>query len=73
MIINVRFEYEDTGRFSNKTYSYLTDLVVDKGDIVLAPTPDGNKRAIVAETNVSEDEINEHVFANLKTITAVHL
>lgn len=68
-IISVK--YEDTYEpktFSGKAYSYYTDIKVEVGDLVVAPTAYGDKIARVSEINIPEYKV-EHIKPYLKLIT----
>ena len=63
-IISVK--YED--RFMPKTYSYITQVNVEIGDLVIAPTAYGDKIARVSEIDIPETRV-ENIKQFLKTIT----
>lgn len=68
-IISVKYEdkYEPK-TFSGKAYSYYTDIKVEVGDLVAAPTAYGDKIARVSEINIPEYKV-EHIKPYLKLIT----
>lgn len=67
-IISVKYEDNfEPKTFGGKAYSYYTDIVVDVGDLVIAPTAYGEKIARVSETNIPEEKI-ESIKPYLKTI-----
>lgn len=59
-IISVK--YEDTyvpKTFSGKAYSYYTDLNLNVGDLVIAPTAYGDKIARVSEIDIPESKVEK--------------
>lgn len=67
-IISVKYEDNfEPKTFGGKAYSYYTDIAVDVGDLVIAPTAYGEKIARVSEINISEEKI-ESIKPYLKTI-----
>ena len=68
-IISVKYEdnYEPK-TFGGKAYSYYTNKKVEVGDLVIAPTFNGEKIARVSEINIPEHKI-EMIKPYLKTIT----
>lgn len=68
-IISVKYEdnYEPK-TFGGKAYSYYTDIAVEVGDLVIAPTAHGEKIARVSEINIPEYKV-EMIKPYLKTIT----
>lgn len=68
-IIGVKFENEYVPRtFDGKSYSYLTEIELNVGDIVKAPTKFGTSIARVSRVNIPENEI-EDIKPYMKTIT----
>lgn len=68
-VISVKYEDKMNPKtFSGKSYSYYTDIEVDVGDFVIAPTIVGEKTARVSRINIPEDEISS-IKQELKTIT----
>lgn len=68
-IISVKYEDNYTPKvFGGKSYSYLSDIKVNVGDLVIAPTVRGDKIARVSEIDVPEYKI-EHIKTYLKFIT----
>jgi len=68
-IISVKYEdnfYPNT--FSGKSYAYYTNIDLNIGDIVEAPSQYGENIAIVSEINISPEEI-ENIKPYMKTIT----
>lgn len=67
-IISVKYEdnYEPK-TFGGKGYSYYTDIKVEIGDLVIAPTAHGEKIARVSEINIPEYKV-EMIKPYLKTI-----
>lgn len=68
-IISVKYEdnYEPK-TFGGKAYSYYTDIPLDVGDLVIAPTQKEDKIARVSEINIPEYKI-KHIKPYLKLIT----
>ena len=51
----VAVKYEQDGKWSNKEYTYKTDLNLCEGMAVIAPTANNQKQvAIVSKTNLQE-------------------
>lgn len=68
-IVGVKYESDYTPRtFSGKVYSYFTDLKLNEGDIVIAPTVYGTSIARVSRINIPEEEIKD-IKPYMKTIT----
>jgi hypothetical protein len=67
-IISVKYEdnYEPK-TFGGKAYSYYTDIKVEIGDLVIAPTAHEDKIARVSEINIPEYKV-EMIKPYLKTI-----
>ena len=69
-IIQVKYESKYNSKtFEGKAYTYYTDINVEVGNLVIAPTAYGDKIARVSKTNIEEYEI-ENIKPYLKTITA---
>lgn len=68
-IISVKYEdnYEPK-TFGGKAYSYYINKKVEVGDLVIAPTFNGEKIARVSEINIPEYKV-EKIKPYLKTIT----
>lgn len=67
----IRVKYEDKympKTFSGKAYSYYTAIEVEVGDLVVAPTSNGDKIARVSEINIPEFKV-EQIKPYLKLIT----
>lgn len=67
----IRVKYEDNympKTFSGKAYTYYTAIPVEIGDLVIAPTANGDKIARVSEINIPEYKI-EFIKQCLKLIT----
>ena len=63
--------YEDKqypGTYYGREYSYYTSLHLEPGDIVIAPTANGDSMAMIERINVDESEIPAHILPLLKTI-----
>lgn len=68
-IISVKYEDKFSPKtFSGKSYSYITQVDVEIGDLVIAPTTYGDKIARVSEIDIPETRI-ENIKQFLKTIT----
>lgn len=68
-IIAVKYEDKFVPKtFSGKSYSYFSNINLNEGDIVEAPTQYGTSIARVSRINISEDEIQK-IKPYMKTIT----
>lgn len=68
-IISVKYEDNYMPKtFSGKAYSYITAIDVEVGDLVIAPTANGDKIARVSEINIPEFKV-EYIKPYLKLIT----
>jgi len=68
-IISVKYEDNfEPKAFGGRAYSYYTDIAVEVGDLVIAPTVTGDKIARVSEINIPEEKI-QSIKPYLKTIT----
>ena len=68
-IISVKYEDKYMPKtFSGKAYSYYTAIEVEVGDLVVAPTSNGDKIARVLEINIPEFKV-EQIKPYLKLIT----
>ena len=68
-IISVKYEDNYMPKiFGGKSYSYYSSINTEVGDLVIAPTANGNKIARVSEINIPEDKIIS-IKPYLKTIT----
>ena len=68
-IISVKYESNNAPKvFEGKSYSYYSNVDVNVGDLVVAPTAYGDKIARVSEINIPEDKI-QSIKPYLKTIT----
>ena len=68
----ISVQYEDNfmpKTFSGRSYSYYTTIKVEIGDLVVAPTSNGDRIARVSEINIPEHDI-EKIKPFLKTITS---
>ena len=67
-IVSVRFQNKlHEGEFSGREYSYLTNIPLKVGDIVIVPTRNGSGIAEVSQVNVSSLNVGCPV-EKLKTI-----
>lgn len=70
MIINVIFKNKKSGAFYGNTYSYRCSIEdVQVGDIVIAPTANGDGEVKVVAVDVPESKVDERILPRLKTIT----
>lgn len=69
-IVGVNYKNKHTGEFGGKTYNYFCELDARVGDIVIAPTSNGDSIAKICEVNVPESRIDERILPIMKTITA---
>lgn len=68
-IISVKYEDNYIPKtFSGKAYSYYTAIPLVVGDLVIAPTQNGDKIARVSEINIPEYKV-EFFKSSLKLIT----
>ena len=68
-IISVKYEDNFTPKvFGGRAYSYYSAVDVNVGDLVIAPTANGDKIARVSEINIPECKV-ENIKAYLKLIT----
>lgn len=68
-IVSVKYEDKYIPKtFSGKAYSYITEIKLEIGDIVVAPTSYGEQIARVSEINIPEYKV-ESFKASLKLIT----
>ncbi len=68
-IIGVNFKYRDSDDFQTKVYSYYCSIEdVKVGDLVNAPTRDGESIVRVCDVGVDPATIDKHILAILKTI-----
>ncbi|MCF8017797.1 MAG: hypothetical protein K9L62_00230 [Vallitaleaceae bacterium] len=69
-IVGVNYKNKNTSEFGGKTYNYFCELDVKIGDIVKVPTANGDSVAMICETGVPENRIDENIIPIMKTITA---
>ena len=68
-IVSVKYEDKYVPKtFSGKAYSYITEIKLEVGDIVVAPTSYGEQIARVSEINIPEYKV-ESFKTSLKLIT----
>lgn len=68
-IISVKYEDNYMPKtFSGRAYSYYTAIPVEIGDLVIAPTSNGDKIARVSEKDIPEYKV-EFIKSQLKLIT----
>ena len=69
MIVNINYR-KDAGGYSRGQYSYRCDIPgINVGDIVIAPTRNGEQPARIVEINVPESKVDKTILPHLKTIT----
>ena len=67
-IVSVKYEDDYAPKtFNGRIYSYYTNINLEVGDIVIAPTKNGDKIARVSEINIPEYKV-EMIRAFLRTI-----
>ena len=69
MLVNIRYYKPLHKAYAGNTFTYRTDLPMNVGDKVMAPTKGGDKRAMVVEINVPESRIDARILPLLKEIT----
>lgn len=68
-IISVKYEDNYMPKtFNGKAYSYYTAIPLKVGDLVIAPTQNGDKIARISEINIPEYKV-ELIKSHLKLIT----
>lgn len=70
MLVNIRYYKPLHKAHAGNTFTYRTELPLNVGDKVMAPTKGGDKRAMVVEINVPESRVDERIMPLLKEITA---
>ena len=70
MLVNIRYYKPLHRAYAGNTFTYRTNLPLNVGDKVMAPTKGGDKRAMVVEINVPESRVDERIMPLLKEITA---
>lgn len=69
-IISVKYEDNYIPKtFSGKEYCYYTTIPVELYDLVIAPTQNEDKIALVTEINISENQI-KNIKPYLKSVTS---
>ncbi len=57
-IVSVKFQSKkNPEEFSGREYSYFTQIPLEIGDVVVAPTKGGGSAAIVSRTGILESEL----------------
>lgn len=69
MYVTVLYYKPQLSGYAGMSYHYRTSLPLKAGDKVIAPTKGGDNRAIVLETDVSENSIAPHIMPLLREIT----
>jgi len=68
-IVAIQYKSKFTGEFGGKVYNYFCSIPVSIGDIVKAPTSNGESIARICFVDVPESSIEPRVLPLLKTIT----
>lgn len=58
MYIHVQLRKDSENQYGPRLYTYQTDLAVEKGDIVIAPTISGLRYGRVAETHIPYESLD---------------
>lgn len=69
-IVGVNYKNKLTGEYDGRAYSYFCELLVAIGDIVLAPTVNGDSLAKIVQVDIPESSIDAQILPRLKTITS---
>jgi hypothetical protein len=68
-IVAVQFQSKSNPEeFSGREYTYFSDVELDVGDIIIAPTKNGNGIVRVCRTDMRDGEIDERVMPFMRTI-----
>lgn len=62
----------DSGKFSEREYTYVDGVGLLPNDLVIAPTAKGDRVAKVSRVNILEDEIDSRILPILKTIESLY-
>ena len=68
MIVKVKYKGHG-GEFTSTPYAYSTELPLEVGDIVIAPTYKGDSVAMVVETHIMPEALPANVLRVLREIT----
>ena len=68
MYIKVKYFKPLDGDYGGREYTYKSDLPLNEGDKVIAPTVHGDMKAIVTAANVPEGQIDERWADKIRTI-----
>lgn len=68
MIVKVSYYKPEYKAYSARGYTYRTELPLKVGDKVIAPTVNGEQKALVTAVNLPESVINPAWSASVKTI-----
>lgn len=69
MLVKVKFYKSKANAYGGREYIYIAGMPVRCGDVVMAPTNDGEQKAIITDINVPHSEVNPAWADNIKTIT----
>lgn len=68
-IVAVQFQNRDNpGQFSGREYSYFSNVPLEVGDVILAPTKNGTGVVRVCRTDMKDSEIDDRVMPYMRTI-----
>lgn len=68
MYIKVKYFKPFDEAYGGREYTYKTDLPLNEGDKVIAPTVNGDMKAIVTAVNVPEGQIDERWADKIRAI-----
>lgn len=69
-IVSAKYK-NGAGEYGGRAYTYYCTVPVAVGDIVIAPTTTGERKAMIAEINIPVDNIEKSVLSKLKTIVSL--
>jgi hypothetical protein len=68
-IVSVQFENKkDPQGFTGREYTYFSNVELNEGDVIYAPTKSGEGLVRVCRVNVADSEIDEKVRPFIRTI-----
>lgn len=68
-IVAVQFQDKrNPEEFSGRAYSYFSNVELTVGDVIIAPSKNGNAVVRVCRTDMKDSEIDERVMPYMKTI-----
>lgn len=68
MIVKAAYFKPEHGAYSARGYTYRTELPLRAGDKVIAPTVNGEQKAVITETNLPESVIAPEWAASVRSI-----